>query len=128
AWEGIAPSGHGSPTNPLSGLYRTADDRYVSFVMLQPARFWANVCHCLGRPDLADDPRFATAESIAEHTADAVKILRETVATRTLAEWSESLAALDGPWAPVQDTLQAAADAQAGRRSRTPSRPPPTHR
>ncbi|MGW3565030.1 CaiB/BaiF CoA transferase family protein [Streptomyces sp. NPDC000941] len=112
AWEGIAPSGHGSPTNPLSGLYRTADDRYVSFVMLQPARFWANVCHCLGRPDLADDPRFATAESIAEHTADAVKILRETVATRTLAEWSESLAALDGPWAPVQDTLQAAADAQ----------------
>ncbi len=112
-WEGVTPSAHGSPTNPLSGLYRTADDRWISFVMLQPARFWANVCHCLGRPDLADDPRFATPESIAAHTDDAVKILREVIATRTLTEWSEDLAALDGPWAPVQDTLQAAADAQA---------------
>ncbi|MFD5296364.1 CaiB/BaiF CoA transferase family protein [Streptomyces mutabilis] len=112
AWEGVTPSDHGSPTNPLSGLYRTADDRYISFVMLQPARFWANVCHCLGRPDLADDPRFATAETIAAHTGDAVKILREVIATRPLAEWSERFAALDGPWAPVQDTLQAATDAQ----------------
>ncbi|MET9830822.1 CoA transferase [Streptomyces sp. NPDC006385] len=111
-WEGVAPSGHGSPTNPLSGLYRTADDRYVSFVMLQPAKFWANVCHCLGHPELADDPRFATAESIAAHTDEAVKTLREIIAGRTLAEWSRRLAALDGPWAPVQDTLQAAADAQ----------------
>ncbi|HWU04974.1 MAG TPA: CoA transferase [Streptomyces sp.] len=112
AWEGVTPSSHGSPTNPLSGLYRTADDRYISFVMLQPTRFWANVCHCLGRPDLADDPRFATAETIAAHTGDAVKILREVIATRPLAEWSERFAALDGPWAPVQDTLQAATDAQ----------------
>ncbi|GAA4810880.1 CoA transferase [Streptomyces ziwulingensis] len=111
-WEGVAPSAHGSPTNPLSGLYRTADDRYLSFVMLQPAKFWANVCECLGRPDVAGDPRFATAESLAAHTADAVKFLREVIATRSLTEWSERFAALDGPWAPVQDTLGAAADAQ----------------
>ncbi|MER5430003.1 CoA transferase [Streptomyces sp. NPDC002588] len=112
AWEGVTPSAHGSPTNPLSGLYRTADDRWISFVMLQPAKFWANVCHSLGRPDLADDPRFATAESIAAHTDEGVRILREVIATRTLADWAKDLAALDGPWAPVQDTLQAAADAQ----------------
>ncbi|MET8976560.1 CoA transferase [Streptomyces sp. NPDC004539] len=112
AWEGTKPGAHASPANPLTGLYRTSDGRYLSFVMLQPAKFWATVCRCLGRPDLADDPRFATAESIAEHTADAVKELRATVATRTLADWSKDLAALDGPWAPVQDTLQAAADAQ----------------
>ncbi|MFK0109364.1 CaiB/BaiF CoA transferase family protein [Streptomyces sp. NPDC091217] len=113
AWEGVRPSAHGSPRNPLSGLYRTADDRYISFVMLQPGKFWPGVCHCLGRPDLAADPRFATGESIAEHTDEAVKILREIIAGRTLAEWSERFAALDGPWAPVQDTLQAAADTQA---------------
>ncbi|MEU6541184.1 CoA transferase [Streptomyces sp. NPDC047000] len=111
-WEGVSPSTHGSPTNPLSGLYRTADDRYICFVMLQPEKFWADVCRCLERPELADDPRFATARSLAEHTGDAVKILRETIAARPLAEWSERLAALEGPWAPVQDTLQAAADAQ----------------
>ncbi|MGV9482512.1 CoA transferase, partial [Gordonia aichiensis] len=36
------PGVHGAPTNPLSGLYATADDRYLSFVMLQPAKFWAD--------------------------------------------------------------------------------------
>ncbi|MFF7734496.1 CoA transferase [Streptomyces sp. NPDC007984] len=111
-WEGVTPSAHGSPTNPLSGLYRTADHRFIAFVMLQPATFWPDVCRCIGRPELADDPRFATAEAIAEHTKDAVKILREVIASRTLTEWSKDLAALDGPWAPVQDTLQAAADQQ----------------
>ena len=35
------PGAHGSPANPLSGLYRTSDGRYLAFVMLQPARFWA---------------------------------------------------------------------------------------
>jgi crotonobetainyl-CoA:carnitine CoA-transferase CaiB-like acyl-CoA transferase len=38
--------------------------------------------------------------------------LREVIATRTLAEWAERFATLAGPWAPVQDTLQASCDAQ----------------
>ena len=33
------------------------------------------MCRHIDRADLIDDPRFATAESIAEHTADAVAIL-----------------------------------------------------
>ncbi|MET9214106.1 MULTISPECIES: CaiB/BaiF CoA transferase family protein [unclassified Nocardia] len=106
------PGVHGAPTNPLSGLYATADDRYLSFVMLQPAKFWADVCRHIDRPDLADDPRFADAASIAEHTAEAVAILREVIGARTLAEWTERFATLAGPWAPVQDSVQLLADAQ----------------
>ncbi|MFE6921940.1 CaiB/BaiF CoA transferase family protein [Nocardia sp. NPDC057663] len=106
------PGVHGAPTNPLSGLYATADDRYLSFVMLQPAKFWADVCHHIDRPDLAEDPRFADAASIAEHTAEAVAILREVIGGRTLAEWTERFATLAGPWAPVQDSVQLLADAQ----------------
>jgi crotonobetainyl-CoA:carnitine CoA-transferase CaiB-like acyl-CoA transferase len=104
--------GHGSVSNPLSGLYRTADDRYLTLTMLQPARFWADVCHHIDRPELAGDPRFATAADIAAHTEEAVKLLREAFATRTLAEWAQRLATLSGPWAPVQDTLAVGADAQ----------------
>lgn len=111
-WEAPQPGAHGSPANPLSGLYRTADDRYISFVMLQPTKFWPDVCRHIDRPELADDSRFATAEDIAANTAEAVKILTETIGRRPLAEWSERFATLAGPWAPVQDTLQAAADAQ----------------
>lgn len=55
-------------SNPLSGLYRTADDRYLSFVMLQPGKFWADVCHHIDRPELAGDPRFADAARIDANT------------------------------------------------------------
>ena len=106
------PGVHGSPINPLVGVYPTADHRYISLVMMQPTKFWADVCRHMDLEDYVDDPRFATAESIAENTAAAVEILSEAMAKRTLPEWSERFATLAGPWAPVQDTLQAADDAQ----------------
>ncbi|BBX21201.1 CoA transferase [Mycolicibacter terrae] len=106
------PGVHGSPINPLVGVYATADERYISFVMMQPTKFWADVCKHMELDAYIDDPRFATAQSFAEHTPEAVEILREAMAKRTLPEWSERFATLAGPWAPVQDTLQAAQDAQ----------------
>jgi crotonobetainyl-CoA:carnitine CoA-transferase CaiB-like acyl-CoA transferase len=106
------PGVHGSPINPLVGLYETADGRYISFVMMQPTKFWADVCRHMDIAEYIDDPRFAGVEQIAANTADAVEILGKAMATRTLSEWSTRFATLAGPWAPVQDTLQAAADAQ----------------
>jgi crotonobetainyl-CoA:carnitine CoA-transferase CaiB-like acyl-CoA transferase len=110
--EAFPPGVHGSPINPLVGLYPTADDRYISFVMMQPTKFWADVCKHMDLDELADDPRFATVESIAENTAAATEMLTEAMSKRPLAEWSERFATLLGPWAPVQDTLQAVEDAQ----------------
>ena len=106
------PGVHGAPNTPLVGLYTTSDGRYISFVMMQPTKFWADVCRHVDLPELADDPRFATVEKIAANTAEAVEILTKVIATRTLAEWSKCFATLAGPWAPVQDTLQAADDPQ----------------
>lgn len=50
--------------NPLNGTYKTADGRWIQtscppFNMLRPAYM-----KCIGRPDLADDPRY-TMENIA---------------------------------------------------------------
>lgn len=106
------PGVHGSPINPLVGVYPTADDRYISFVMMQPTKFWADVCKHMDLDEYADDPRFSSAESFAEHTPAAVEILTEAMRKRPLPEWSERFATLAGPWAPVQDTLQAAKDSQ----------------
>lgn len=110
--EAPAQGGHGSPTNPLSGLYKTADDRYISFVMLQPGKFWPDVCKHIDRPELAEDPRFGSAELLAENTSEAVAVLREVIAERTLADWTERFATLAGPWAPVQDSRQVGDDPQ----------------
>jgi len=106
------PGVHGSPINPLVGVYATADERYISFVMMQPTKFWADVCRHMELDEHIDDPRFATAASFAENTPAAVEILRTAMAKRTLPQWTERFASLAGPWAPVQDTLQAAQDAQ----------------
>jgi crotonobetainyl-CoA:carnitine CoA-transferase CaiB-like acyl-CoA transferase len=99
--------------NPLSALYKTADGRYLSLVMLQPGKYWADVCRHIGRPELAEDPRFATVEQLTANAAEAARILEEVFAAKTLAEWAEILATVSGQWAPVQDTLQAGRDAQA---------------
>jgi crotonobetainyl-CoA:carnitine CoA-transferase CaiB-like acyl-CoA transferase len=111
-WVAPRTGTHGAQNNPLTGLYKTADDRYLSLVMLQPGKFWADVCRHIDRPDLIDDPRFATLEALTANTSEAVSILKEVIATRTLPEWTERFATLAGPWAPVQDTMQAAADPQ----------------
>ncbi|MHA7664899.1 CaiB/BaiF CoA transferase family protein [Mycolicibacterium sp. HS_4_1] len=110
--EAPAPGVHGSPINPLVGLYETSDGRIISLVMMQPTKFWADVCRHMELDEYIDDPRFATAQDIATNTAVAVEILGKAMATKTLAEWRERFTTLSGPWAPVQDTLQAAQDAQ----------------
>ena len=111
-WVAPPAGARGAISNPLSALYKTADDRYLSLVMLQPTKFWAEVCTVIGRPELADDPRFATVEDIARNADEGTALLQEAFGARPLTEWTEVLGALSGPWAPVQDTLQAAADPQ----------------
>src|SRR5258705_4214891 len=108
--QGPPPGIHGSPVNPLVGVYPTSDGRYKSFVMMQPTKFWADVCRHMDLEDYIDDPRFSTVEAIAENTAAAVEVLREAMAKRTLPEWSERFCTLAGAWAPVQDTMHAADD------------------
>src|SRR6202022_3166682 len=52
------PGVHGSPINPLVGVYATSDGRYISFVMMQPTKFWADVCRHMDLEDSIDDARF----------------------------------------------------------------------
>ena len=47
--------------NPVASIYKTQDNRFIAFVLLQADRFWADFCTRLGRADLIDDERFANA-------------------------------------------------------------------
>lgn len=99
--------------NPLSNAYRTKDGRFIFLTCLQAGKYWAEACAVVGRPELADDQRFADAAAIAENAAVAVGLFAEAFAERTLAEWRPALEGFSGQWAVVQDTLEAAADPQA---------------
>ena len=98
--------------NPLVGTYRTSDGRFLIIMMLQADRCWPELCERLGRPELADDPRFADGLSRYENRAECVRILDETFATRTLAGWKEAFAGMKGVWAPVQTSEEIYDDPQ----------------
>ena len=70
--------------NPLTANYRCGDGRYLSLCFLQPDRYWADLCRAVGRPELADDPRFVDIRVRAEHKEDCMALLDEVFASRTL--------------------------------------------
>lgn len=98
--------------NPIVGTFRTSDDRFVNLTMLQPGRYWADVCSHIGRDDLAEDPRFAEAEQLMANAASAGAAVAQAIATQPLAYWVERFKTLKGQWSPVQAPLEVAADPQ----------------
>jgi len=98
--------------NPLSNLYRTADDRWIWLAMLQADRHWPEFCGAIGRPDLIDDERFSTAVARATNLAACLGELDATFAESPLAVWQEKLAGIDGVWAVVQTATEVLDDPQ----------------
>jgi crotonobetainyl-CoA:carnitine CoA-transferase CaiB-like acyl-CoA transferase len=77
--------------NPLWNHYRCADDKWISLAMLQPDRYWKNFCEVVGKPELADDPRFAEAKVRGRNSAALVAIFDEVFAARPRDEWMRVL-------------------------------------
>jgi crotonobetainyl-CoA:carnitine CoA-transferase CaiB-like acyl-CoA transferase len=104
--------GHGGSPNPLLDQYRTKDGRHIALVFLQPDRYWVDFCRVIGRPELADDPRFADITSRAQHASECFEILDAEFASRDYKEWVALLQDLDAPWAPVQAIEELLTDPQ----------------
>ncbi|HKX79397.1 MAG TPA: CoA transferase [Novosphingobium sp.] len=91
-----------SVPNVLVNNYKTSDDRIVSLCMLQGQRYWPNLCEVMGRPDLAQDPRFATEKDRNENIEACVAEFDAMFAAKPLDEWREILSRQDGQWDVVQ--------------------------
>jgi crotonobetainyl-CoA:carnitine CoA-transferase CaiB-like acyl-CoA transferase len=102
-----------NPFNALVNYFPTKDERWLCLVFLQADRWWPDLCRHLDRPDLIDDPRFAEAEARNEHVDECTRTLDEIFASRTLAEWRDTLATLEGVWAPVLSPVEIGEDPQA---------------
>jgi crotonobetainyl-CoA:carnitine CoA-transferase CaiB-like acyl-CoA transferase len=95
--------------SPSTNVFRTKDGRYLQLVFLGGEADWLDFYERIGRPELANDPRFVNVASFgasgSQDNVAAVEALDDLFAQRTLTEWRGILADTRGVWAPVQ-TLQ----------------------
>jgi len=98
--------------NPLVNQYRTRDHRRFMFCCLDTANDWGRVCRAIGRPELIDHPRYATAEARSEHSEEVVALLDEAIGGRDMAEWDALFRQQGVVWGPIPTMEQVAADPQ----------------
>ena len=58
--------------SPLMNPYRAADGRWFFFTGLEAERHIGPVCRALGRPDLLDDERFASASAMRKNRTEVI--------------------------------------------------------
>jgi crotonobetainyl-CoA:carnitine CoA-transferase CaiB-like acyl-CoA transferase len=88
--------------NPGVGTYRTADDRFISLILLQSDKHWDDFVKRLGVPDMATDPRFCDSTVRGENNTECIARLDEAFGSQPLSYWVEVLADFDGVWSPFQ--------------------------
>jgi crotonobetainyl-CoA:carnitine CoA-transferase CaiB-like acyl-CoA transferase len=88
--------------------FRTSDGWIV--VCCAKEKFWRRLVQVLGRPGLADDPRYASFRARAEHREELLGALAESFAARTTAAWLDLLGSASIPSGPVNTVEQALAD------------------
>jgi crotonobetainyl-CoA:carnitine CoA-transferase CaiB-like acyl-CoA transferase len=100
------------PVNPTIGSYRTSDGRFITFMMVQPGRYFADFCKHVGLELLLTDERFQDAEGVIAHTDEIGRHISEAIGAKPFAYWVEHLETLEGPWCPAQNPLEVVADPQ----------------
>jgi crotonobetainyl-CoA:carnitine CoA-transferase CaiB-like acyl-CoA transferase len=74
--------------------------------------FFRKLCEMIGRPELADDPRFKTNALRVKNNDEIVAILQEAVRKRSTADWMAALEAEGIPAGPVLHHDEVFADPQ----------------
>jgi crotonobetainyl-CoA:carnitine CoA-transferase CaiB-like acyl-CoA transferase len=92
--------------NPTVGIYPTKDGRHLNLTLLDSDRYWRALTEHLGRPDLAEDPRFADHAARGRNSRECTQALKECFLSRTLAQWRDALESFEGVWAPLQTPLE----------------------
>ena len=77
--------------NAVTNHYQCRDGRWIILSLLNEERQWPTLARCLGREDLAADPRFATKADRHARSIELIKVFDEIFATKPLAEWRKLL-------------------------------------
>ena len=102
--------GNDHPTSMPTSAYATADG-YMN-VAASGEKMWRIVCESIGRPELADDPDFKTAQDRATNRKALNVEMNRGFAAKTSAEWVAILNQAGVPCGPIYRMDQVFADPQ----------------
>lgn len=91
--------------------YRCRGDDYIYIAVIND-RFWGRLCAALERPELADDPRYATNAERVKRREELVALLEPILAGRSREEWLTLLGEHGVPCGSVNTPTEAMADPQ----------------
>ena len=97
-----------------SVYYRAADRRVFKMVVVDTRRDWPKICRAIGRPDLADDPRYATLEARLEpgRMGELVRLCDRIFAGQPMQHWQRALEQADVAYSVVANFDDVIADRQ----------------
>jgi crotonobetainyl-CoA:carnitine CoA-transferase CaiB-like acyl-CoA transferase len=95
----VGPAGYSRMATPFRRPYRTKDG-YLG-VVVYTDRQWRTFFELIGSPALADDPRFTSIAYRTQNIDALYQILETEMATRSSAEWMETLVLHNIPCTPV---------------------------
>ena len=104
------PIGSGHMSVVPYGAFATKDKPIVVAIFVE--KFWAALCEVVGLPEMAKDPRFASAAARLAHRDECNRLLGEKFAGRTQAEWIAALWQREIPSAPILSIDQVFHDPQ----------------
>jgi len=84
---------------PAYGIFKARDGRCLTLSIAYEDHFWSNLCHLLGRSDLASMPR----EERISRKEELVALLKETFLSKTRDEWVQILTSGNVAAGPVYD-------------------------
>ncbi len=99
--------------NPLANNYRTRDNKWFQFTMLQSDLLWPGFCRAIERPELEKDPRFKDMLVRKENCEELIRIIDEVLATKDRDEWRKRLTENNCIYGLVQSPDEVVIDPQA---------------
>jgi crotonobetainyl-CoA:carnitine CoA-transferase CaiB-like acyl-CoA transferase len=106
----MGPPGYSRMLAPDRRPHRTADGHIC--ILPYSDRHWRDFFSIAGRPELADDPRLADAQSRSSHVADLYALIAECVRGEPTGYWLAKLKSVDIPCGPVNQLAELADDEQ----------------
>ena len=104
--------------------FATGDDRMIVVCAGHPEHF-AKLCRTIGRPELLEDPRFASPDLRRQHADALERELEAVLRTRPAAEWLARFEAAGVPCGPVNSVADAVRSPQVAARHMVVEMPDP---